>query len=52
MIKKRNITDKKIMLKIDIDGGEYLAFRYLPLELLDNIDQIFIEAHFDAIGRE
>ena len=40
------------MLKIDIDGGQYLAFRYLPVEYLDNIDQIFMESHFDFLGRE
>jgi hypothetical protein len=51
-MKKKNLTNKKINLKIDIDGGEYLALRYLPVEYLDNIVQIYMEAHFDFLGPE
>ncbi len=51
-MKKKNLTNKKINLKIDIEGGEYLALRYLPVEYLDNIVQIYMEAHFDFLGPE
>lgn len=38
------------MLKIDIEGSEYLGLRYFPLEYLDYIDQIFMEAHFGVFA--
>ena len=35
-----------LILKIDIEGGEYEAFNSENLKLLKNIDQILIEIHF------
>jgi hypothetical protein len=40
LLKSRNLQNKHIILKMDTEGGEYLAFRYFPSEFLDYIDQI------------
>ena len=52
MIKKHNLTGKHWILKIDIEGGQYQAFKYFPIELLKWIDQIVIEFHFAPIYPE
>ena len=52
VLSARNLIKKRIILKMDIEGGEYDAFKYFPLEYLDYIDQIVIEVHFDMYGPE
>lgn len=52
LLKSRNLMKKHIILKMDTEGGEYLAFRYFPTEYLDYIDQIIMEVHFDEIDPE
>ena len=50
MIDNRGLTKKHIMIKMDVEGGEYKGFRTLPLEYLEYIDQIFLEFHIDGPG--
>lgn len=52
VIKNKKLVGKRIFLKIDIEGGEYEAFRYLPTDYLDYFDQITMEAHFGSIYPE
>jgi hypothetical protein len=52
MIRDRHLIKKHFTLKIDTEGGEYSAFKYLPTEYLDYIDQIVIEFHFGNIFPE
>lgn len=52
MIKNKKLVEKHVFLKIDIEGGEYEAFRYLPIDYLDYFDQIILEAHFGDIYPE
>ena len=40
VLRTHNLTKKHIILKTDIEGGEFPTLRYLPLEDLDYIDQI------------
>ena len=45
MVDRNNLTDKRWTLKIDIEGGEFVAFRHFPTSYLKNIDQIVMELH-------
>ena len=40
MMQKHGLSKKHMFLQIDCEGGEYPGFKYLPVEYLDNIDQI------------
>lgn len=52
MIRTHNLTRKHFTLKIDIEGGEFQAFKYFPVEDLEYIDQIIMELHLSWINRE
>lgn len=52
IIRRHNLTQKHITLKIDCEGCEWSAFKNLPLEDLEYIDQILIEIHFADISPE
>ena len=52
MIKANKLFKRHIFLKIDCEGGEFPAFKYFPVELLDYVDQMVGELHFDNIYRE
>lgn len=43
---KYNLDDAKILLKIDIEGGEYDIFNEAFFDELGNVSQIVIEFHF------
>lgn len=47
MIEAYNLVNKPIILKIDVEGAEWPGLRSLPLEYLDNIDQILMEVHLN-----
>jgi hypothetical protein len=47
MIRAHNLTRKHFTLKIDIESGEFQAFKYFPTEDLQYIDQIIMELHLD-----
>lgn len=44
-IKRFNHSDKKILLKIDVEGAEYGNVDKIPIELMDNITGIVMEIH-------
>ncbi len=52
IIRRHNLTQKHITLKIDCQGCEWSAFKYFPLEDLEYIDQILIEINFADISPE
>ena len=37
---------------MDPEGGEYFAFKYFPVELLDFVDQLVMEIHFQILAPE
>jgi hypothetical protein len=36
---------ESLIVKMDIEGAEWQALRYLPLSYLDRIDQLVMEVH-------
>jgi hypothetical protein len=52
MIKSKGLFKKNIFLKIDCEGGEFPGLKVFPVELLDYVDQIAGELHFDTIYKE
>ena len=52
MLKSRNLVKKNIVFKLDVEGGEFPALKYFPLEYLDYIDQLVMEIHFDKWAPE
>ena len=45
ILESRGLAKKRIILKMDTEGGEYPAYKYFPLADLDYIDQIIMEIH-------
>jgi hypothetical protein len=45
IVDSRNLTHKRVTMKIDVEGGEWPGFRTFPLEYLDYVDQFVLEIH-------
>lgn len=45
IIDSRNLTNKHIILKMDIEGAEWSGLRTFPREYLKYVDQIVMEIH-------
>ena len=52
IIKAHNLTDKRIILKMDCEGCEYYGLKYVPTSVLDNIDVIIAEIHLERTVRQ
>lgn len=52
VLKKRNPLNKHISLKMDCEGCEYEALKYLSTNELDTIDLLIIKFHFDFLHQE
>ena len=45
ILKRRELLKEHIILKIDVEGGEWPGFKHFPIEQLDYIDMIIMEVH-------
>jgi hypothetical protein len=45
MLKQRNLTDRHVSMKIDVEGAEWPGFRSFPVAALEWVDQLVLEIH-------